>query len=110
MPKNINRLDGILRKELSQILLTDMKDPKLHFVAITAVEVSRDLSYANIYVTFYDGHIRLKELNEAKGYLRSKLAKILKIRKIPELNFILDDSFDKAKRIEDILSGINSKQ
>ena len=109
MPRNINHLDGIIRKELSHILLTDTKDPKLRFVSITDVKVTRDLSYASVYVTFYDGHKRLKELNEAKGYLRSKLAKALNIRKIPELNFVLDDSFDKAKRIEDILSDIHSK-
>ena len=107
MGAKIAHLDGIILKELNRILLSDTKNPKLRFVSITEVKVTRDLSYATIYVTFYDGHKRLKELNEAKGYLRSKLAKSLNIRKIPELNFVLDDSFDKAKRIEDILEGLN---
>ena len=98
MGAKIAHLDGIILKELNRILLSDTKNPKLRFVSITEVKVN---------VTFYDGHKRLKELNEAKGYLRSKLAKSLNIRKIPELNFVLDDSFDKAKRIEDILEGLN---
>lgn len=104
------RLNQIIFKEVTKIIQFDVKDPNIGFVTISDVEVSNDHSYATIYVTFLGKDERnqagLKALNRAKGFIRSELAKRLKIRRCPELTFKIDSSAMKTKRIDSLLDGI----
>lgn len=105
------RVAGIIRKEISELIQFSLKDPHVGFVTITDVALSADLSVAKIYVTFLGKEARneagLKALNRSKGFLRSELAKRLSIRKCPELVFLHDDALEKGNRIEKILFDIN---
>lgn len=107
------RVAGIIKKEISELIQFNLKDPHVGFVTITDVSVTADLSIAKIYVTFLGKEARneagLKALNRSKGYLRSELAKRLSIRKCPELIFLHDDALEKGNRIERILYDINKE-
>lgn len=104
----VDKLDSILMKEISTIILQDINDPKLGFPTVTAVDVAPDLNTAKVFVSFlgknYKKRDGIEALRKAKGYIKSQLAKRLKMRKIPDLHFVVDDTLDKAERIEEILS------
>lgn len=101
------RLDMILQREISKILQFELKNPKLGFVTVTDVQCTKDLSLAKVYVSFLGKQERndagMKVLNHSKGYIRSNLAKKIKIRKMPDIQFIQDTSLEKGNRIEKIL-------
>jgi len=108
------RLEAIIRKDLSEIIQFNIKDPDVGFVTITDVKVSNDHSYATIYVVFLGKEARaqagLKALNRAKGFIRSELAQMLSIRRCPELTFVLDEAEQKARRIDDIIAQIHEEE
>lgn len=107
------RVASDLRKELSNLLITEAKDEDFKTVTITHVKVTNDLSYAKIYFTALDDK-RIKkieqDLNNASGFFRSLLASKLNIRHTPELKFIYDESIEYAKKIEDIIKKISEGQ
>ena len=107
------RLQSIFQKEITNIIQNEIKDPKLGFVTVSDVSVTNDLSYAKVFVSFLGKDERneagLKILIKARGFIRSQLAKRVKVYKVPELEFIIDDSLKKAQRIDDILNKIHSE-
>lgn len=102
-----DKLDSILMRELSVIISQEINDPKIGFPTVTEVDVAPDLNTAKVYVSFlgknYKKRDGLEALRRAKGHIKSELAKRIRIRKIPDLTFIVDDTLDKADRIEEIL-------
>ncbi|WP_297238556.1 30S ribosome-binding factor RbfA [uncultured Faecalicoccus sp.] len=104
------RMDHILLKEISHILQFELKNPKLGFVTVTDVQCTKDLSLAKVYVSFLGKQDRndagLRVLNQSKGFIRSNLAKKIKIRKMPDLVFVQDHSLEQGNRIEKILKDI----
>jgi len=103
-----DKLDSIFRKELSVIISQEINDPKLGFPTVTDVKIAPDLSVCHVYVSFlgknYKKRDGIEALRHAKGFIKSRLAKSVKIRKIPDLTFVVDDTLDKAERIEKLLS------
>ena len=86
MTIKLERLEGIIRKEVSLILMSEVKDPTLKWVTITDVQLTKDYSTAKIFVTFPQGQNNLMEnLDKAKGFIRSSLGSKLKVKKIPSL-------------------------
>ena len=106
-----DKLDSMLMREISVIISQEINDPKLGFPTVTEVDVAPDLSNAKVYVSFlgknYMKRDGLEALRRSKGHIKSQLAKRLKLRKIPDLTFIVDDTLDKADRIENILKEEN---
>lgn len=104
----INKIDSILLREISVIISQEINDPKLGFPTVTAVDVAPDLRTAKVYVSFlgknYKKRDGLDALRRAKGHIKSELAKRVSMRRIPDLTFIVDDTLDKAERIENILN------
>jgi ribosome-binding factor A len=101
MPRTSNRNDKIvdlLKKELALLIQTEIRDPRVGMVSVTAAKVSRDLAYAEIYVSFLgkssaeEVEESLQALNSAAGYLRSLMAKSINLRNTPKLKFTFDDS------------------
>ncbi|MBQ6492619.1 MAG: 30S ribosome-binding factor RbfA [Erysipelotrichaceae bacterium] len=107
MMARTDKLDSILMRELSVIISQEINDPKIGFPTVTEVDVAPDLNTAKVYVSFlgknYKKRDGLEALRRAKGHIKSELAKRIRIRKIPDLTFIVDDTLDKADRIEEIL-------
>ncbi|MGN1183149.1 MAG: 30S ribosome-binding factor RbfA [Faecalibacillus sp.] len=113
MVMRIDRLNTQIQREISLILQNEVRDRNLRMCTITAVETTNDLSYAKVYVTFlgngYNQKNGLEALQRSKGFIRNLLSKKLKVRKCPELIFVLDTSLEYGNKIENILKQINKE-
>ncbi|WP_054672057.1 30S ribosome-binding factor RbfA [Parasalinivibrio latis] len=112
MAKEFSRTQRVsqqIHKELAIILQREIKDPRIGMVTISGVDVSRDMSYAKIFVTFLTtdeekAKESLAALREAAGYARSLLGKAIRLRVTPELNFVYDESLTEGMRISNLVS------
>lgn len=113
MKLKVDKIEGIIQKEVSKIIQFQLKDPKIGFITITDVTVSGDLSIATIYVSFLGQKAReeagMKALERSKGFIRTELAKFMTVRKVPQLIFKIDDSLEKGNKIDRIIFDINKK-
>lgn len=103
----INRITSDIRIALSE-LLREVKDPRVSkLLSIVKVDVSGDLSYATVYVSAIEGYETtlqsVKALKGAAGYLRRELGSRMKLRKVPELRFIADNSIEHSANISKII-------
>jgi ribosome-binding factor A len=112
MTRRIERVNSLIRQEISDLLHRQVKDPRLgNFIAITEVSTSADLKYAKIFVSHIGSQEKqetLQALNSASGFLRRELAQRLKLRNIPELSFQWDDSMERGDRLLKLIDGIAS--
>ena len=106
MPREFPRTRRVgeqLQRELAGLIRDDIKDPRLGMVSISAVQVSRDLSHAKVYISVLGSEEQAQEslavLRHAAGYLRHRLGKLLHIRVIPELHFFYDRSLEEGARM-----------
>lgn len=101
------RIQDQLREEISLIIQREIKDPGVGFVTILEVKMTNDLKIAKVYCSVYgedeDKKKTLDALQRSKGYIKFLLGKRIQLKYMPDLMFILDDTFEKAARIEDIL-------
>lgn len=106
-----DRIESIIKKNITEIIQYELKDPSIGFCTITDVEVTNDYSYAKVFVSFLGKDTRqtagLKALNRGKGFIKKGLSQKLTIRKTPEIIFVLDTSFEKARKIDAIITEIN---
>ena len=117
MAKEFSRTRRIaqqLQQELAMVLQRDMKDPRIGFVTVNDVDVSRDLSYAKVFVTFFEEDIELVQqkvdaLTAAAPYIRTLVAGRMKLRVMPELRFIYDSSLVEGMRMSNLVSQVISK-
>ena len=114
MSHRIERVNTMLRKEISDLVQHQLRDPRLgEFVAVTDVETSPDLRFARVFVSSIGGQEEepqvLQVLNSAAGFLRSELARNIRIRRIPELHFVWDSSIERGDRILRLLDQVNAE-
>jgi len=103
-----DRVGQQIQKEIAIILMREIKDPRLSMTTVSAVEVTRDLAYAKVFVTFFDDDddkikSSVEVLNEAEGYIRSLLAKRLRARIMPHLRFVYDQSMAEGVRMSSLV-------
>jgi ribosome-binding factor A len=108
--KRADRVAGLIQAELSHLLLRTVKDPRLHAVTITAVQVSADLRHARVLFTG-SGELAgmaqaLAGLRSAAGFLRGQLGRSLHLRYAPELTFEADDSVERSLRVAALLKQV----
>ena len=105
------RLTHALREMLSELLLTESKDPRLAGVVISAVELSGDLKLARAYFSVFGDEERVRQaadgLAQARGFLRRESAKRLRMHTPPDLEFKRDLGFERADRIARVLDEIH---
>lgn len=110
MPKRLARLNEQLKRELSELIRTEVRDPRVGLVTITAVDTAADLGSAKVYVRVMGGSEEmassLEGLEAAAPFLRATLGKLLRVRRIPELRFREDHSLEHARRIEEVLANV----
>ncbi|MBC8944800.1 MULTISPECIES: 30S ribosome-binding factor RbfA [Xenorhabdus] len=105
-----------MQKEIAIILQREVKDPRIGMATVSGVEVSRDLAYAKIFVTFLNVLVEehdsdkvqegIKALNEASGFIRSLLGKAMRLRIIPELTFSYDSSLIEGMRMSNLVTNV----
>ena len=108
------RVQEALRQEISRIVQGEMKDPRIGFITITKVDLTKDLRYARVYFSILgedkDKKLALRGLNSAKGYMKGLLADRIKLRFMPEIAFAIDESLEHTKHIYDILDKIKKER
>lgn len=112
MPR-MERVDDEIRKVLNEIIAYEMKDPRLDtLINVTGVTTSKDLKSAKVYVSVMDkskAADALKALNSASAFIRGLLFDRLKIRLVPHLSFVLDNSFERGFKIEGIIRQMHER-
>ncbi len=109
MPREFSRtrrLSEQFQREIAGMLQREVKDPRLRGVTVSGVEVSRDLAHAKIYVSCLDDKVEkeiLKALEHASGFLRSGLARRIKIRSMPRLHYYYDKSLATGERLSSLI-------
>jgi ribosome-binding factor A len=110
MPREFQRSErvaGQLRRDLAKLIQQEIKDPAVGFVSLSDVEVTRDLSHAKVFITVFEpekAEDSLKALRRAASFLRVRLSKELRLRHVPELHFVHDDSVEKGSHIDDLIA------
>ena len=103
----MRRVDEAMREVLSVAITSELKDPRVGFVTVTSVDTAPDLRQARVYVSVLgtDAERRrsLDGLRSAHGYLQRRVAEELHLKHTPTLDFVYDDTLDKAARIEQLL-------
>jgi ribosome-binding factor A len=107
--KRTDRLSREILRSLATAMRSETREEILHQVVLMDVEVTRDLSYARVYLFVEeDQQAEVREaLGRAQGFLRSSVSKKIRMRHAPELRFLFDNSLDRAGRIEGILSDLD---
>ncbi|MDY2888221.1 MAG: 30S ribosome-binding factor RbfA [Candidatus Caccosoma sp.] len=109
--KRADRLSSIAQKAISDIIQYKVKSDKIGFVTVTAAKVTRDLSYCYVYVSILNdkNHEKFEALNKIKGFVRTELGHEVKLRKVPEIVFKLDESIENYRHIEELLEESKEK-
>jgi ribosome-binding factor A len=115
MPRRIDRANGVLRQEISELLSRGVNDPRLQgIISITNVQISRDLRTARVYVSVMgDREAKLKAMegvHSAADFLRRELGERLSFRYVPLLKFELDESIEKGDHLLQVMDRLNSDQ
>ncbi len=98
-----------IQRELAMLIQRELKDPRVGMVTLSAVEVSRDLAYATVFVTFLGKddpqaiQSSMDALQHASGFLRSQLGKIMRMRLTPHLTFKYDESLVKGRELSSLI-------
>ena len=109
------RVADQIQKDIAQLLRLELKDPRVGFVTVTEVEVSSDLSHAWVYYSVLPDTPEQKErtdqgLSNAKGFLRTRLGKLLGLYSAPELHFVFDDSIAQGAHLSRLIDLANQGQ
>ena len=103
----IEKLQELIKQEMSKMLLNDLKDPRIGFVTVTGVEMTGDLREAKIFVSVMGGAEQVKSsldgLQSALGFIRREIGQRVRLRFTPEISFALDTSLDYGDHIQKLL-------
>jgi ribosome-binding factor A len=106
------KLGDLIQRELSDLLARELRDPRVGMVTITSVDVSPDLSHAKVFFTMLDKAKlpdTLKGLGRSAGFLRSQLARRIKIYTTPELRFAYDESVERGDHLSRLIDSVKGK-
>ncbi|HMK52488.1 MAG TPA: 30S ribosome-binding factor RbfA [Thermodesulfobacteriota bacterium] len=112
--KRSEKVADLIQKEISQMLVKSIKDPRIGFVTITKVTVSEDFRLAKVYFsvagTLEERERSMKGLESAKGYVRKELGQRIRLRYTPEIMFQFDPSIEYAIHMEELIQSIHQKK
>lgn len=108
------KVQEFIKQEISNIILSELKDPRIGFVTVTQVEITGDLRHAKIYVSLMGSDEQKTDtwqgLQKALGYMRTEIGKRIRLRFTPELSLHLDESLDYSARIQELLIKIKQEE
>jgi ribosome-binding factor A len=109
----IQRVNQLIREEISHLIQRELKDPRLGFVTVTEVDVAKDLRTAKVYVSVLGSETELQAsiqaLESARGFIRNWLVPRLRLRAVPHFAFHPDRSMAHAAHIQTVLEGLKSE-
>ncbi len=109
----VEKLQELMKQEISQIILRELKDPRIGFVTVTQVELTGDLRNAKIYVSIMGNEKQVKDtlkgLNSSMGFIRREVGHRIRMRVTPELTLALDKSLDYSAHIQELLLKIQKE-
>ncbi|TWI55203.1 30S ribosome-binding factor RbfA [Halalkalibacter nanhaiisediminis] len=109
-----HRVGEQMKKELSDIIIRELKDPRVSFVTVTGVDVTGDLQQAKVFITVLGSdeqkEATLQGLSKAKGFIRSEIGKRIRLRKTPEITFEFDESIEYGNRINTLIQNLNKDE
>ena len=115
MPKEFHRSTRVgeqIQRELAGMIGRVLEDPRAGMVTVTAVQVSKDLSHAKVFVSSLGGSLPqidlVAQLQHASGFMRHELGKAMKLRIQPELRFVYDETEERAARLEALIAKANA--
>jgi ribosome-binding factor A len=112
--KRLDRVNQLVREEISYLLQRELKDPRLGFVTVTEVAVAKDLRTAKVYVSVLGDEAQWKgslaALHSARGFIRNWLAPRLRLRAVPDLTFLPDRSMAHAAHIQTVLERLRDEE
>ncbi len=110
----LHRIADRIREELSEMIIKEVRDPRVEMISITDVKVDRELAFADIFISAVEGSQRSQEvldgLQSAAGFLRHNLASRIELRVFPKLRFHWDPTPERADHIEKILASIHKEE
>lgn len=107
------RVSGLLLETVAQVLLREVKDPRVDGVTLTGVTISPDLKVAKIFFTTHraeDRPVALAGLQSATGYVKRQIASRMRLRYTPEIHFVYDTTLEHANRLENLLRQVEEKK
>lgn len=114
MTQRSHRVGDLLRTELSELLQREMRDPRVALVTVSRVEMSHDLGFAKVWISALGDDSQraaaLQGIEHARGFLRSQLARRLRLRVVPELHFELDRGPEHSLRIAELLDRLGGER
>jgi ribosome-binding factor A len=113
IPGRVQRVAEAIRKEMGEILRSEVKDPRIGFVTITRVDLSRDCRFAKLYFSLLGSKKQLRDtqvgLQRSAGFIRRLLARRMKLRYTPEIVFKLDEGIKYSIHISEVIEKIKEK-
>lgn len=113
-PRRIERVSREMVRILSKVILYELNDPRMSLAAVTRAKLTPDLSEAKVYISVLGEEkqktLVMHGLNHAKGFIQRALGEQLKIRIVPRIQFVLDDSIEKGIRMEKLIDKITSEE
>jgi ribosome-binding factor A len=110
----LQRIADRIRQEISEMLIKEINDPRLHQIFITDAKVDRELAFADIYVSAVEGSVRSSEILEglehASGFLRRELSSRIELRAFPRLRFHWDPTPENADHLERLLADLRKNE
>ncbi len=110
--KRSQRVGDLLRREIADIIMRRVKDPRIGFVTVTGVDLTDDLKIARVFVSCLDDkekEVTLDILNSAKSFIRAEVGKRVRIKVLPSIEFKIDESLGYGDRIDKLLREIKEK-
>ncbi len=109
-----NKVGEAIKEEISRMLLREIKDPRIGFVTITKVKVSKDLRFVKVYFSVLGNQSAredsLRGLNSAKGFMRRELGRRLRLRYVPDIVFSFDPSLEYMSRLSELIHQIHEDE
>jgi ribosome-binding factor A len=110
MAYRIDKLEHLIKEEVSMIFLYKVQDPAFGLLTVTNVRLSPDLKIAKIYISVFEKEKRevvLEKIRDKSGFIRTELAHRIRIKFVPELKFFIDDTLDYVEKIEGLIKKIH---
>lgn len=103
----VEKIQELIKQEASEIIMRELKDPRIGFVTVTEVDVSSDLRNAKLYVSILGSDKQIEDtwkgLNSSLGFIRRELAHRIRLKFIPEIKFFMDTSLKYSAHIQELL-------